>query len=224
MSVKVAPNTEATEAGEQPVAGAMAGAIAPPPAIDPRRHHHVEAIFHQARDHGAHARRVVGGVAVDQHVDVGLDVGEHAPHHVALALVRLAPDHRTGGARRPRRCGRSNCCRRHRSSASGSAARKSATTLAMAVSSLKQGTSTAPALADAAAHAVPPRGAVDRLGLGINSPLSQPGASRICRLHFGALAACTIAFLCSRVLLLRRLALGRHRPVRKSIRTPPSTA
>ena len=60
------------------------------------------------------ARRVVGGVAVDQHVDVGLDVGEHAPHHVALALVRLAPHHGAGAGARPRRCGRSNCCRRRR--------------------------------------------------------------------------------------------------------------
>jgi hypothetical protein len=39
-------------------------------------------------------------VAVDQHVDVGLDVVEHAPHHVALALVRLAADHGAGLLRR----------------------------------------------------------------------------------------------------------------------------
>ena len=46
------------------------------------------------------ARRVVGGVAVDQHVDVGVDVGEHAPHHAALALVLLAPDDGAGLGRR----------------------------------------------------------------------------------------------------------------------------
>ena len=45
------------------------------------------------------ARRIVGGVAVDQHVDVGVDVGEHAPHHVALALVRLAAHDGAGRAR-----------------------------------------------------------------------------------------------------------------------------
>ena len=76
----------------------MAGTISVRLPFDPRRHHHVETAFDQARDQGAHAAGVVGGVAVDQHVDVGLDVGEHPPHHVALALVALAPDHRAGGA------------------------------------------------------------------------------------------------------------------------------
>ena len=51
-------------------------------------------------DHAARARRVVGGVAVDQHVDVGVDVGEHAPHHAALALVLLAADDGAGPGRR----------------------------------------------------------------------------------------------------------------------------
>ena len=45
------------------------------------------------------ARRVVGGVAVDQHVEVGLDVGEHAPHHVALALALFLEHLGAGGAR-----------------------------------------------------------------------------------------------------------------------------
>ena len=76
----------------------MAGAISIRLLLHPRRHHHVEALFHLARDHGAHAAGVIGGIAVDQNVDVRLDVGEHPPHHEALALMRLAPDHRAGGA------------------------------------------------------------------------------------------------------------------------------
>ena len=123
------------EAGQQPVAGAVAAPIGGLLLVDARRHHHVEPLLDQPRDHGARARGIVGRVAVDQHVDVGVDVGEHAPHHVALALVGLSPHHRAGRAGDlggavgrivvvdvDRGCGR--------------AARKSATTLAMAASSL----------------------------------------------------------------------------------------
>src|SRR5664279_1945726 len=45
-------------------------------------------------------KRQVGGVAVHQHVDVGLHVGEHAPHHVAFALALFLVNLGTGGARR----------------------------------------------------------------------------------------------------------------------------
>ena len=88
------------EAGQQPVAGAMAEAVGRLLAIDADGHDHVEPVVDQLVDHRRRARRVVGGVAVDQHVDVGLDVGEHAPHHVALALVGLAADHGAGLLRR----------------------------------------------------------------------------------------------------------------------------
>src|SRR5262249_41864964 len=37
-------------------------------------------------------------VTIDQNVDVRIDVGEHSPHHVALALMPLAPHQRAGGA------------------------------------------------------------------------------------------------------------------------------
>ncbi len=49
----------------------------------------------EARGH----RCVIGRVAVGQHIDVGLDVGEHAAHDMALALHPLAADDR---ALRPR--------------------------------------------------------------------------------------------------------------------------
>jgi len=41
--------------------------------------------FNQALDAG----RVIGVIAVDHHIDIGLDIGEHAPDDVAFALLRL---------------------------------------------------------------------------------------------------------------------------------------
>ena len=40
-------------------------------------------------DHPVGSARVVRAVAVHEHVDLGLDVGKHAPDDVALALQRL---------------------------------------------------------------------------------------------------------------------------------------
>src|SRR5262249_59877564 len=67
--------------------------------IDARPDHHVETLFDETRAHDAGARRIVGGVAIHQNVEVRVDVGEHSPHDVALALVPLAPHQRAGGAR-----------------------------------------------------------------------------------------------------------------------------
>ena len=50
-------------------------------------------------DHRRRARRVIGGIAVDQHVDVGFHVAEHAPHDMALALALFLKDLGTGGTR-----------------------------------------------------------------------------------------------------------------------------
>ena len=74
------------------------------------------------------ARRIVGGVAVDQHVDVGLDVGEHAPHHEALALALLAPNDGAGLGRRFDRAIGGIVVVNVDAEASGSAEQKSATT------------------------------------------------------------------------------------------------
>src|SRR6185312_10251403 len=87
------------EAGQEPVAGAMAGAVGGLGLLDARAHDHVAAVPDQAGDQARRARRVVGGVAVDQDVDVGLDVGEHAAHDKALALPRLAEHLGAGRAR-----------------------------------------------------------------------------------------------------------------------------
>ena len=78
----------------------MAAAIRRLVAIDARGNHHVEPLFDEHTDHCWCARRVVGRVTIDQHVDFGFHVVKHPPHHVALALIGLAADH---GARRPRR-------------------------------------------------------------------------------------------------------------------------
>ena len=77
----------------------MAGPVGGANLIDAQAHHHVEAIVHQHLDHARGARRVVGRIAIDQHVDVGVDIGEHAPHHVALALAAFAAHLGAGLAR-----------------------------------------------------------------------------------------------------------------------------
>jgi hypothetical protein len=41
--------------------------------------------------------RRIGTVAINHHVNVGLDVGEHAPHDVTFALARFADDGRAVG-------------------------------------------------------------------------------------------------------------------------------
>ena len=82
--------------GEQPVAGAMAGPVRRLFVVDAGADHHVEPFLDQSRDHRRRARRVVGRVAVDQHVNVSFDIVEHPPHHVAFALVGLAADHGAG--------------------------------------------------------------------------------------------------------------------------------
>ena len=56
-------------------------------------------IVDQRVDHARRARRIIGRVAIDQHVDVGIDIGEHAPHHMALALAALAAHLGAGRAR-----------------------------------------------------------------------------------------------------------------------------
>ena len=56
-------------------------------------------IVDQRIDHARRARRVIGRIAIDQHVDVGIDIGEHPPHHMALALAALAAHLGAGRAR-----------------------------------------------------------------------------------------------------------------------------
>jgi hypothetical protein len=88
-----APEHVGDEAGQEPVAGAMAAAVSRLIAIDTGGDHHVQTLVDELGHHAGRTRRVVGRIAIDQHVDVRLDVAEHPPHHVALALIRLAANH-----------------------------------------------------------------------------------------------------------------------------------
>jgi hypothetical protein len=67
-------------------------------ALDAGCDHHVEPLDQKLADHGGCARRVVRGIAVHQNVDVGFDVVEHPPHHMAFALIGLAAHDGAGGA------------------------------------------------------------------------------------------------------------------------------
>ena len=77
------------------VAGAVGGDL----LIDAVADNHIEPVGQQTVDHAPRARRVIGRVAIDQHVDVGLDVSEHAPDHEALALAAFLEHLGAGGAR-----------------------------------------------------------------------------------------------------------------------------
>ena len=78
---------------------------------------------------------VIGAVAIGHDVDVGLDIGEHAAHHIALAAAGHVVDEGAGGARDRRRAV-VEALSKTWMAASGSAARKPPTTLAIAGASL----------------------------------------------------------------------------------------
>jgi hypothetical protein len=63
-----------------------------------RAHDHVEVVLHQQIDHLGQSGQVVGRIAIDHDVDVGLHVREHAAHHIALAAQPHAGDPCAGGA------------------------------------------------------------------------------------------------------------------------------
>ncbi len=80
-------------------------ALRPASTVTLRRvpNRHVGA-FGQERDHQiGGVFRPVGAVAVRHHIDVGIDVGEHAADHMALALAAFAVDFGTGKGCSPRR-------------------------------------------------------------------------------------------------------------------------
>ena len=84
--------------GHQPLPVRWPGAIGGVRPIHPDCHHHVEPVLKQPADQAARTRGIVGRVPVHQHVDIGLHIGEHAAHDVALALVRFPAHHRAGRA------------------------------------------------------------------------------------------------------------------------------
>ncbi len=93
------PKRCADEARQQRVAEAVPAAVGARLLLDAAADHHVEVLPPEHADHLAGTRGVVGAVAIDHHVDVGVDVAEHASNDMTLALPMLAPDDR------PRRMG-----------------------------------------------------------------------------------------------------------------------
>jgi hypothetical protein len=83
------------ESGEQAVTEPVAP-VCRLLAVNPNGADHVEPFAHELFDHGARAWRVIGGVAVDQNVDVGIDIREHPPRHPSFALMALVANHGAG--------------------------------------------------------------------------------------------------------------------------------
>ena len=54
----------------------------------------VEALVDRTADHPRGGLGVIGRVAVHQHKDIGVNVGEHATNDISLSLARLAADNR----------------------------------------------------------------------------------------------------------------------------------
>ena len=94
--------------------------------VAPRADHHVDPLGDERVDERRRVGRVVAAGRVGEHVDVGVDVGEHAPHDVALALARLAVDASRLRASPRARCRRSSCCRRRRCAPPGAPRRSRA--------------------------------------------------------------------------------------------------
>ena len=106
MSLKLRPNRPDEQPGEEPVAEHVAAAIGVFRLVAAGADDHVELLGEQHVDHRRRGRGVVGQVAVGHHVNVGVDVGEHAPDDIALALLPLGADDRAGLGARSRGCGR----------------------------------------------------------------------------------------------------------------------
>jgi len=84
------------EAGEELVAERVAAAIGLLDLRFPSADDHIELLVEQFADELGRGGGVVGRVAIGHQVDVGLDVGEHAPHDMALALHLLGANDRAG--------------------------------------------------------------------------------------------------------------------------------
>jgi len=57
----------------------------------------VEIFVDRSANHARGSLGFIGRVAVDQHVDVGIDVGEHATDDISLSLTRLVANNRACG-------------------------------------------------------------------------------------------------------------------------------
>jgi len=82
-----------------------------------------ELFANQCIDHARSTCGVIGCVTIDQHINVGIDIGEHAPDHVSLALAAFPAHHCAGGACNLDGASFRVVCRRQRSSPSAAPAK-----------------------------------------------------------------------------------------------------
>ncbi len=71
----------------------MAAAIGVLLVVPPGADDHVELVRDKLIDHRRRRLGIVGEVAVRHDIDVGVDVGEHPPHDMSLALLPLGAHH-----------------------------------------------------------------------------------------------------------------------------------
>jgi hypothetical protein len=57
---------------------------------------HIQAIPDQLVDHDRRGGRIVSHVSVNQNIQIGLDIGEHATDDIAFALTGLGTNHGAG--------------------------------------------------------------------------------------------------------------------------------
>ena len=84
------------EAGEDAVAEHVAAAIGGAGLVAAGADDHVELVGEKQVDHRRGGGGIVGQIAVGHDVHVGVDVGEHAADDMALALLALRADDRSG--------------------------------------------------------------------------------------------------------------------------------
>src|SRR5579872_4693460 len=75
----------------------MTCTIGRPLGREPAPDYHIERLGGENLDHLRSDRRLVGVIAIDEHVDIGIDVAEHPPDDVTLALHGLVADDRACG-------------------------------------------------------------------------------------------------------------------------------
>jgi hypothetical protein len=80
--------------GEQPVSEHMPASIGLFLLVLAGADDHVELIGEQQVDHRRRRLRIIGQIAVRHDIDIGVDVGEHPPDDMTLALLALGTDDR----------------------------------------------------------------------------------------------------------------------------------
>ena len=64
-----------------------------------RTHHHIQPVLAQPFHHGRCAGRIIGAIAIDQHIDAGIDIRKHPAHDMPFTLVALPANGGACGAR-----------------------------------------------------------------------------------------------------------------------------